>query len=104
LTSILKVVAPYFCKVPCNESANKLPCECGANYRPDCPEAWAQGRGHSPAFRNPVDVFETANGMTMFVGADRVGVNLLEVGFFGAEEDEAVVIVHAMVARPKFLR
>jgi hypothetical protein len=56
------------------------------------------------AFRNPVDVFETANGMTMFVGADRVGVNLLEVGFFGAEEDEAVVIVHAMVARPKFLR
>jgi hypothetical protein len=42
--------------------------------------------------------------MTMFVGADRAGVNLLEVGFFGADEDEAVVIVHAMVARPKFLR
>ena len=55
------------------------------------------------AFRNPIDVVDVGDGMTMFVGADLAG-KLLEIGFFEAEEDEPVVIVHAMPARSKYLR
>jgi predicted aldo/keto reductase-like oxidoreductase len=55
------------------------------------------------ALRNPVS-FEAAQGdhdLEMVVGADESG-RLLEVGF--ATTDDQIVIVHAMPARPKYLR
>ncbi len=52
------------------------------------------------AYRNPIRAFE-ADALTMLVGADAAG-RLLEVGVVTAEGIEFVV--HAMPARPKFLR
>jgi hypothetical protein len=46
--------------------------------------------------------FPMDDGFTMFTGLDRAG-NPLEVGVVEAE-DGTVVIIHAMPARPKFLR
>lgn len=51
------------------------------------------------AYRNPIRVFEVDD-LTMLIGADEAG-NLLEVGVANAEGID--FIVHAMVARPKFL-
>ena len=52
------------------------------------------------AYRNPVRVF-AVDDMTMLVGPDPSG-RLLEVGVASAEGID--VIIHAMVARPRFLR
>ena len=52
------------------------------------------------AYRNPVRVLRRDD-LTMIIGADRSG-RLLEVGVVVAESFE--FIVHAMAARPKFLR
>ncbi|MGD9794745.1 MAG: hypothetical protein AB7V43_14825 [Acidimicrobiia bacterium] len=52
------------------------------------------------AYRNPVRVF-VLDDLTMVIGADHAG-QLLEVGIASAEGVE--FIVHAMLARPKFLR
>ncbi len=52
------------------------------------------------AYRNPIRVFEFDE-LTMLVGADAAG-RLLEIGTASAEGIE--FIVHAMPARPKFLR
>ena len=52
------------------------------------------------AFRNPIRAF-ALDDLTMLVGADRSG-RMLEVGVATAEGVE--FIVHAMVAREKFLR
>lgn len=54
---------------------------------------------HAYAFA--VDSFIVDEGMVMYVGPDRSG-HLLEVGVVEWHEDLA--IVHAMPARPKFLR
>lgn len=54
---------------------------------------------HAWAFA--VDAFMVGEGMVMFIGPD-AGGNLLEVGVVAWHEDLA--IVHAMPARPKFLR
>jgi len=51
------------------------------------------------AYRNPIRVF-ALDDLTMLVGADSSG-RLLEVGV--AEADGIDFVVHAMVARPKFL-
>jgi len=53
------------------------------------------------AFAHPVRVFYGEEGFTMLVGPDRAG-NLLEVGV--VEGDFGLMIVHAMKARPKYLR
>jgi hypothetical protein len=53
------------------------------------------------AFNNPVFVEDLDEGMTMFIGPDRAG-NLYEIGVVGT--DEGPVVVHAMEARPKYLR
>ena len=51
------------------------------------------------AYRNPIRVF-ALDDLTMLVGADSSG-RLLEVGV--AEADGIDFVVHAMIARPKFL-
>lgn len=53
------------------------------------------------AHRHPLRVAELDDGLTMFVGPARNGT-LLEVGV--ADSDSGPVIVHAMRARPKYLR
>lgn len=53
------------------------------------------------AFDNPVRVEELDEGLTMLIGPDRGG-NLSEVGVVAA--DEGPVVVHAMPARPRYLR
>jgi hypothetical protein len=52
------------------------------------------------AYRNPIRVYDFDD-LTMLVGADGAG-RLLEVGTATAEGIE--FIIHAMPARPKFLR
>ena len=53
------------------------------------------------AFDNPISSMDLDDGMTMFVGPDPAG-NLLEIGVVGT--DEGPLIVHAMPARPQYLR
>jgi hypothetical protein len=53
------------------------------------------------AFNNPIFVDELDEGFTMFVGADSAA-NLLEIGV--VDTSDGPIIVHAMSARPKYLR
>jgi len=51
------------------------------------------------AYRNPIRAFDL-DGLTMLVGPDE-SASLLEIGIAHAEGID--IIVHAMIARPKFL-
>jgi hypothetical protein len=53
------------------------------------------------AYRNPVRVWDLGDGFTLIVGPNAAAI-FLEVGY--VDGDTAVVIVHAMRAREKFLR
>jgi hypothetical protein len=53
------------------------------------------------AYRNPVRVWDLGDGFTMIVGPNAAAI-FLEIGY--VDGDTAVVIVHAMRARDKFLR
>jgi len=53
------------------------------------------------AIRNPVRIESFDDGFTMFIGPDHTG-NFLEVGVI--DSDRGPVVVHAMSARPKYLR
>lgn len=53
------------------------------------------------AFNHPIRVEDLDDYMTMFIGPDRAG-NLYEIGVVSSPEGP--VIVHAMSARPKYLR
>lgn len=53
------------------------------------------------AYRNPIRVWDLGDGFTMMIGANAAAI-ILEVGF--VEGQSAVVIIHAMPAREKFLR
>ena len=53
------------------------------------------------AFNHPIFVDDLDDGFTMFVGADHAGT-LLEIGV--VDTTEGPIIVHAMSARPKYLR
>jgi hypothetical protein len=53
------------------------------------------------AYRNPIRARDLGEGLTMVIGANPAGV-IFEIGY--VEGDDAVVIVHAMRARKKFLR
>lgn len=53
------------------------------------------------AYRNPIRVWDLGDGFTMMIGPNRAAI-VLEVGY--VEGDVAIVIVHAMQAREKFLR
>jgi hypothetical protein len=53
------------------------------------------------AFNNPILVEDLDEGLTMFVGPGPAG-NLYEIGVVNA--DEGPIVVHAMRARPKYLR
>jgi len=66
--------------------------------------AYKHGYQHADiihAFTLPIRSELLDDGLVMLVGPDRAA-NLLEVGF--VETDEGPVIVHAMLARPKYLR
>jgi hypothetical protein len=54
------------------------------------------------AYRQPIMMWDVDEGMQMLVGPTRAAV-LIEVGVVHAN-DGTPVIVHAMAARPKFLR
>lgn len=54
------------------------------------------------AFHNPVRTFLVSEDMTMVIGPDSTG-RLLEVGLVESRDEPGLVIVHAMVARQKFL-
>ncbi len=53
------------------------------------------------AFNHPMFVEDLDEGFVMFVGADVAG-NLLEIGV--VDSTDGPIIVHAMTARPKYLR
>lgn len=53
------------------------------------------------AFNHPMFVEDLDEGFVMFVGADVAG-NLLEIG--EVDSTDGPIIVHAMTARPKYLR
>ena len=53
------------------------------------------------AFNHPILVDDLDDGFTMFVGADSTG-DLLEIGV--VDSADGPIIIHAMPARPKFLR
>jgi hypothetical protein len=53
------------------------------------------------AFNHPIFVDDLDDGFVMFVGADTTG-NLLEIGVI--DSADGPIIVHAMAARPKYLR
>ncbi len=53
------------------------------------------------AYRNPIRAWDLGDGLTMIIGANRAAL-VLEVGYI--QGTTAVVIVHAMRARDKFLR
>ena len=53
------------------------------------------------AFNHPMFVDDQDDGLVMFVGADTSG-SLLEIGVI--ESVDGPIIIHAMPARPKYLR
>jgi hypothetical protein len=53
------------------------------------------------AFNNPIRVEDLDDGLIMLIGPDTAG-NFYEIGVVGS--DEGTLIVHAMRARPKYLR
>jgi len=53
------------------------------------------------AFNHPIFVDDLDEGFVMFVGADTTG-NLLEIGVI--DSSDGPIIIHAMAARPKYLR
>ncbi len=53
------------------------------------------------AYRNPVRAWDLGDGFTMLIGANQAAI-VLEIGY--TQGQTAIVIVHAMRARPKFLR
>ncbi len=53
------------------------------------------------AFDRPISSEDLDDGFVMLIGPDRAG-NLLELGVVNG--DDGPVIVHAMPARPKYLR
>ena len=67
------------------------------------PSALKHGVGEKDimhAYRNPLRVWDLGDGFTMMIGPNQAAI-ILEVGY--VEGVEAVVIVHAMRAREKFL-
>lgn len=53
------------------------------------------------AFNNPMRTEDLDEGLTMLIGPDRAG-NLYEIGI--VDTSDGPVIIHAMAARPKYLR
>lgn len=53
------------------------------------------------AYRNPLRMWDLGDGFTMMIGPNAAAL-ILEVGYI--DGDAAVVVVHAMRAREKYLR
>jgi hypothetical protein len=56
------------------------------------------------AFHRPVRTFLMEEGMTMVIGSNLNGSELLEIGVVEARDESGLVIVHAMPARAEFLK
>lgn len=54
-----------------------------------------------PAYRNPLRIWDLGDGFTMMVGPNQAAL-ILEVGY--VEGATAMVIIHGMPAREKYLR
>jgi len=74
----------------------------------DAPSIAASARRHGihddamiHAFNHPMSVDDLDDGFVMFVGADTAG-NLVEVGVI--DSTDGPILVHAMPARPKYIR
>ena len=87
------------CKSTCHLRVCKLTCE-----------AWIATRARKHgihdndmihAFNHPILVDDLDDGLMMFVGADTAG-KLLEVGVI--DSSDGPIVIHAMPARPKYLR
>lgn len=92
-------------KVTCDSSHDKVSCRDGAE-----PVIASSARRHGVddedmlhAYRNAIDAYALDEGMVMLVGPSRSGSWLLEIGVVRSG-DGTRVIVHAIKARPKFLR
>ncbi len=88
-------------KVPCNGAPRKLSCGRGVVRAESAHKHGVTDEDMLHAFRNAIQVTYHDEGFTLRIGPDPAG-NLLEVGTVDAED--AVVIVHAMCARPKKIR
>ena len=90
-------------KTTCGENDSKLTCDSGCTA--DChkrTQARHPRQQHDPRLQpHPVFVDDPDDGFTIFVGADTSG-NLLEVGVI--DSVDGPIIIHAMPARPKYLR
>lgn len=68
------------------------------------PSALKHGLGEEDilhAYRNPIRVWDLGDGFTMMLGPNAAAI-ILEVGY--VEGNTAVVIIHAMRARKRFLQ
>lgn len=72
----------------------------GAHVAPSARKHGIDDQDMLHALAHPLRIFDLDNGFTMLIGAGTAG-RLLEVGV--VEGDAALVIVHAMPARQKFL-
>jgi hypothetical protein len=90
-------------KVTCNWNQCKVSCLGGgrSSYRRKRPSARHSDPDIVHAYNNPIRVEELDDELFMLIGADRAG-NLLEIGI--ASSSVGPIIVHAMEARPKYLR
>ena len=90
------------CKLACHAWKRKLTCGGGsAAHRSQRTQARNPRRRHDSRLHHPILVDDLDDGFTMFVGADPAA-NLLEIGV--VDTSDGPIIVHAMPARPKYLR
>ena len=88
-------------KVTCHDSGGKVTWLRVPDIAPSARKHGISDDDMRHALRNPIRVTDVDDGLTMFVGPARDGT-LLEVG--AVDSDSGPVIVHAMLARPKYLR
>lgn len=89
-------------KVACDEGERKLTCRLmRRSLLPAHASTASPTSDMIHAFNHPISVEELDDDFTMFVGAD-LAANMLEVGV--VDTSDGPIIVHAMPARPKYLR
>lgn len=90
-------------KLSCQSHDDKVAWRCaiGAGHPTERPPTWDQDDDMRHAWRNPIDTWELDEDLTMLIGPSQAA-QMLEVGVVAS--DDGPVIVHAMPARPKFLR
>jgi hypothetical protein len=95
-------VIVHTCKATCDDWVHKLTCRGGcAAHRSQRTQHGIPDTDMIHAFNHPISVDDLDDGFTIFVGADPAA-NLLEIGV--VDTSDGPIIVHAMSARPKYLR